>query len=611
MNWKLFDQRNAVSIWLLFLFQCVNLLPFASSSSDKSSTFVGLDKPFASSVFSNIDHFPCITLYHRNGRIGGGTLDRDDTPTSRIVYWKNIVSPSYEDAQEQQDQDLGQGQDLGGDEEENVNSYVAVMTDLEYTTANMETLLALDEIGSSSLRGVLIVNHTVANTDDATDTFTSPASMYPQGYNTPSESLYQYTNNAYAWNPTGDSILLQDYYGIPTVFISNVDISSYIYKRSKGQSLTMDGTKVVATFNYYMGPDDSTSIECLSWKDTDDVWRPKCLPLGGNSIWSATGSPPPSPTKNEQDDIEEDNDWNARDVILLATGIDSTAAFHDASTGASTAASNIMTLLLTAYHIGTNISWETLDSFSKQIALGFFQGESYGFMGSRNFIKDQGYPGFQCDYSIGKGCMYPIRPTLNFQNLGNVAGMIAVDQVGVLETEKSLYVHADDNGEDLENIILQFSADYDDDGNGNGNNYEYNVVSSNVDDSIPPSPLTSLIELSEGAIGGVVLTGYDEAYINGVYESHFDSIANINIDLDAIQNAALLLARSGVAAAYLGDDDDANNNENAAQAAIDMIPDINTDDDDYNNLVENLYNCLFIDGMCSFWQKYTDTEQKK
>ena len=584
-------QSNRRNLWICVFLQ---IICSCLSSDEDSNKFVGLDQPFASSVFSNIDHFPCVTLYHRNGRIGCGTLDRENSPESSILYWKNVI-PSND-----------QSNDNDNDE---VVSYVAVMTDFEYTNENMESLLALDaEDSSISLQGVLILNHTVSE-DQITPT--SPESMYPQGYNTPSANLAQFTNNQYAWNPTGDSNMYQDYYGIPSILISNKELSSYIYTRAKQQSLTMDGSKVVATFNYYMGPQDSTSIECLSWKDTDDTWSPKCLPLGGNSIWSATGSPPPSPNSNDkanddQNNNDNDNEWNARDVILLATSIDATAAFHDASTGASTAASNIMTLLLTAYHIG-NISWQTLDSFSKQIVFGFFQGESYGFMGSRNFIKDQAYPGFQCNSLYNEGCTYPIRPTMNFQNLGNIVGMIAVDQVGILETEKSFYIHTDGNGDDLENVVLQFTAQNDDD----NDNFEYDILNSNVEDAIPPSPLTSLIELSQGTVGGVVLTGYDETYVNSVYESHLDSVANVDINIDAIQNAALLLARSAVAAAYLGEqEDDDNDDQDAIQAALALIPQIDQGDEEYANLVQNLYDCLFMDGMCKFWQKYTDTEQK-
>ena len=607
--------------FLISLFTILNLISHVTSQSESTSHLVGLDKPFSSNVFHKLDHFPCVTLYHREGHIGCGTFDRDDTTPARIVYWKNVgpFSSSSSSNNNNNNNNVNMQADTKDDDDKQLN-YVAVMTDLDYTTSNVATLVSLNQ-GSSSfnLLGVLVVNHTVIDTDTSTAytsranlndyTFSSPESMYPQGFNTPSASLSQFVNNEYAWNPSGDAMIEQDYYGIPTVYIPNKEVSIYLYQQSKDQMLSTSGSggaNIVAQFNYYMGPDDATSAECLSWRDTDGEWSPKCLPLGGNSIWGATGTPPPSSedaNENNENQNQNQQQFNARDVILLATSIDSTAAFHDAATGASTAASNIMTLLLSAYHLGKNLSWNDLDNLSKQLVFGFFEGESYGYMGSRNFFKDKEFPGLSCDYPNGEGCMYPMRPTLNFQNLGNVVGMIAVDQVGVLETEKSLYVHADNNGQDLENVLLQFNA-ANDDANGN----EYNVMSSNVDDAVPPSPLVSLIELSEGTVGGVVLTGYDEAFLNGVYQSHFDSAQVIDIDLDAIQNAALLLARSGVAAAYLGDDDE--DYENAATASKNMIPDLDSDDEEYTKLVDNLYNCLFIDGMCSFWQKYTETERK-
>eukprot|EP00957_Ditylum_brightwellii_P096597 7357176-Ditylum_brightwellii.AAC.1 len=40
----------------------------------------------------------------------------------------------------------------------------------------------------------------------------------------------------------------------------------------------------------------------------------------------------------------------------------------------------------------------------------------------------------------------------------------------------------------------------------------------------PPSPLTSLLALSEGVAGGAVVTGFDYAYANRApYHSHRDS----------------------------------------------------------------------------------------
>ena len=43
-----------------------------------------LNEPFQSS-FHNLNHSPCVTLYHRAGRVGCGTVDRE-TQTGPIYY---------------------------------------------------------------------------------------------------------------------------------------------------------------------------------------------------------------------------------------------------------------------------------------------------------------------------------------------------------------------------------------------------------------------------------------------------------------------------------------------------------------------------------------------
>ena len=136
---------------------------------------------------------------------------------------------------------------------------------------------------------------------------------------------------------------------------------------------------------------------------------------------------------------EEDQN-NERPIVLLSTSIDSTSMFHDLSPVANTAASNILTLLLAAELIGSSIKDEVLDQLYGRIVFTFFQGESYGFIGSRLFLKEV-IEGFQCqnnndandgnegvasvykqrdEATTTRACLYPLRADVTFQNLGNV-----------------------------------------------------------------------------------------------------------------------------------------------------------------------------------------------
>ena len=97
---------------------------------------------------------------------------------------------------------------------------------------------------------------------------------------------------------------------------------------------------------------------------------------------------------DNNDDVNGKN--NSRPTVLVATSIDSTSMFHDLSPGANSAASNILALLMAAHLVGSSVKDDALDGLYGRITFAFFQGESYGYLGSRCFLKDLS-GGFSCD----------------------------------------------------------------------------------------------------------------------------------------------------------------------------------------------------------------------
>jgi len=183
-----------------------------------------------------------------------------------------------------------------------------------------------------------------------------------------------------------------------------------------------------------------------------------------------------------------------------------------------------------------------------------------------------------------------------------------VDQVGNLGGEKYLYVQGGNNAENgvdafLSEVMIELSA-----------NGEYTVqassASNNNDDdvnaSLPPSPVSSLAMLSASGASGVVLTGYDDAFVeNSLYHSHLDSVSKgQSIDKDAVAASATLLARSAVAAAYQSEDNEVDA-ATAAAYALDLLPNAVSSS---SNIFENLYNCLFSDGNCETFVNYASVE---
>jgi len=462
--------------------------------------------------------------------------------------------------------------------------FVLVMDEYDLSSANVEMVVANNKWGL--LKGILVLN----STDDGT--YLSPGPQAPQGRKTPSKNV-NYGSFNYAWNSIGDGLYLDNLYGTPIAYLNEEEVSSYIREVAQDSD-----SSIVAEFNYYMGPASMNSSTCLSWIDNEGEWNPQCLPLGGTSVWAVAGSP---------EVVESGSSSSRRPIVMVTTAMDSTTMFHDAVPAASTAASNILTLLMAAKILGQSVEDSTLDALPNRILFGFFQGETYGFIGSRAFLRDVAYPGFECDEdktvtavvaksksnATGSACLYPLRHSLEFQNLGDIAGMIAVDQVGLLATSNTLYVQTDgsDFGGFISNV-LQASGT---------NNYAA-AASDVAGKYFPPSPLTSLLALSEGAVGGAILTGYNDVYVEaGLFESHRNSVQTQDMDLDAIAAAATLLARSALAAAY---DDGSYDSDTSSSYAMNLISELSSDDE----TLQSLANCLYVDGSCEFLHEYARAE---
>ncbi|KAL7466700.1 hypothetical protein ACHAXS_006987 [Conticribra weissflogii] len=626
-----------------------------SSSSSSNPT---LDKPFYNNHFENPPHTACVSLFHRNGRVGCGTWDRN-VMTGRLLLWDSVIDKNENNGDENSGRKLERARDVA--------PYVAVMDEADYTAENVALLLSYsasfvagDQYGKADqggpLRGVLVLtssqsdNSNAANAGNGGSIMQSPEPLTPQGDETPMASLT--VGSSYEWNAPnkGDGLTMTDMYGLPTAYVYDNSTAQYLRNVATDQAATVvNGNdmnaaifpSVVSEFNYYMGPGNNgeeifTSKSCLEWKDTDGKWSPKCLPLGGNSVWAVAGSPISGVPGREEN--ENNNNNNERPTILLATSIDSTSMFHEISPGANTAASNILALLLAAELIGSSIQDDVIDGLYGRIAFAFFQGESYGFIGSRLFLKDV-VEGFACkggdegvasvykrreDETTTRACLNPLRADLSFQNLGKIRGMIAVDQVGNLGGEKDFYVQGGQNsvanGDGgfegfLAEVMLELSDRVNQNDGNNGGDVGYTVQSSSVtadEDNIyplPPTPLSSLVQLSGGAIGGVVLTGYDDAFVtNSLYHSHLDSVRSgiQSIDKDAIAAAATIIARTAVAAAHQNENEEVDA-ATAAAYALELLPNSATSS---SETFQSLFTCLFEDGNCDVFLKYASVERE-
>lgn len=139
-----------------------------------------------------------------------------------------------------------------------------------------------------------------------------------------------------------------------------------------------------------MGPDEMNSVTCLS--------KGACVPMGGQSVWSLAGK------------------RDTRPIILLATALDSVSNVYDAGEDELNAGVRLSVLL------GIVKALETvqLQSGSKQLMIAFFEGESWGRVGSRFFLAD--LTDFKCGNEIAHSsspfndrmCALPLRVFLEY-----------------------------------------------------------------------------------------------------------------------------------------------------------------------------------------------------
>eukprot|EP00980_Cylindrotheca_fusiformis_P011662 scaffold2751_cov131-Cylindrotheca_fusiformis.AAC.29 len=586
------------------------IFAWTANGLQKSET---LDEPFQSSTFKHLEHSPCVGLYHREGRSGCGTADRD-VQTGALYYHEGQTPPT--------------------------SRFVAVLEEYRFTSNAVTTLVSNSR---GMLQGILVLNGTLTNSNvtyvsDDMNSVASPGPIYPLGYSTPSANI-AYGSYKYPWNGNGDGLNQYDLYGVPIAYVNDEGASAFIRRVSKNQQAN-DANQVYSDFKYYMGPDGITSKECLSWEDSHDgKWNPKCLPLGGTSVWAFAGSPPTQQVyKNAQDadvddnaDVDEDADAdedgngrklknnNGADVyqkqkpaIIVGTSTDSTSMFHDLVPGANEGASNTLTLLMAAYLIGRSVDDATLDSLTNRIVFGFFDGEAYGYLGSRSFLND--VLNFECanqylansvanDGNSELACLYPMKPSMKFKDIGEIAGILTVDQVGVPMDDEILYVHNDGNGDFgtfLANVLKAAGTNYFTvaeseaaNNNENGGDYPY-----------PPTAFTALQAISGGAYSGAVLSGYDYVFpMRPPYQSHLNWAVNSQISLKSIASAATIIARTALAAAY---DDGGYDYDTASEYAVNTIAELAYNDE----VLVELADCLLVNGDCKMLDKYASQEAK-
>ena len=270
-------------------------------------------------------------------------------------------------------------------------------------------------------------------------------------------------------------------------------------KAEENEKANYRGARHVVSTAFYMGKNDMTTDECLNFEDFYGKASRKCLLIGGQSVWGTFGGLPGN---------------GSEPLVLVTAAMDGRAFFEDYSYAANGAASGIIALLAAASALGEIRN--DVGGLNRQIAFAFFQGETFGNLGSVKFLKDsiQGCVKTSENFK----CSDPPSYDLYFAKLqpGNISHMISVDQVG---RGANLFVHGD----------------------GMENAFGTQVRRANTPD-LPPS--AAAIYKASSSFGGeaVVLAGYDREYeeVSPHYGSQFDDV----VSSDSITNASEILLKA-------------------------------------------------------------------
>ncbi|XP_044951706.1 nicastrin [Hordeum vulgare subsp. vulgare] len=446
---------------LLGAVACAVLVLLAPAVSGDAATLESVPD-LVKAMYVNIESFPCVRLLNLSGEIGCSNPGHG-LVIAPIVRFKNSNDQLAEPS--------------------------AVLLPLDQMPAFFLRVSNDPEL-YHKVAGVLVES----NGDKLLEL--SPDRKFPQGDFAP------YSNVSHDWNPAGSGIMWNRY-DFPAFLLSEESTQTLRKIADKNEKSNNGYQANVAEFDLVMQTTKAEthgSEACLK--------EQSCLPLGGQSVWASL--PPMSNASKE----------HQKPIIMVVASQDSASFFRDRSLGADSPISGLIALL-TAVDALSHL--HDLGKLKKQLVFAAFDGEAWGYLGSRKFLQelDEG------DDSVNGINSSMIEQVLEIGSVGK----------GISQGDTLFYAHASRNSSISKKILdgLQSGSD----SLGSDNVKVKPAASSNP--GVPPSSLMSFMRKNTST-SGVVLEDFDSQFSNKFYHSHLDSPANINSS--SIAAAAALVARS-------------------------------------------------------------------
>ena len=410
------------------------------------------------------------------------------------------------------------------------------------------------------------------------------------------------------WLAEGTS-LRWDALGFPVAFVASAAASAELDAKARwnaARGAFDDVNAEVARLDPYVGPERMDVAGCLALK--------KCSTLAGFSMWSTVG-----PTDA------------VRDKVWAVAQLDALSLNDGRAIGANAAASGMIALLAAAATFNRSTS---AAGYRRQISFALFDGESFGQMGSRRFVRDvrrwdcaggaETTSGYKvCADSAREKYHKYVSPSsyavpARFGHLNKTAAFVlAIDHVGrVGNGTSNMYMHgarssSSSSGSQKGGAAAGLaSAAY-----GAGA-MPLQAGARSPAGPLPPSPADAFVGsdasphsssssssslIPEGVDRAAVLSGYsaDIGEVNPYYQSMFD--VGANLDVDAITRAATTAARALYALATVADIDNAT--AIASAVASPQAQALAAD----RFLVASLVNCSTVSWDCPLAVDYLGT----
>ncbi|NWU73065.1 NICA protein, partial [Pterocles burchelli] len=336
----------------------------------------------------------------------------------------------------------------------------------------------------------------------------SPPQGFSPGLKCPNEGFGVYSKdygpqfancNGTVWNPVGSGLSYEDF-DFPIFLLEDANETQVIKQCYQDHNVPRDGSGpqyplcAMQLFSHMHAV--TSTVTCMRRSSLQSTFsiNPEvvCDPLLDYNVWS-TLQPINSSGKVEPE----------KEVIMVATRIDSHSFFWNIAPGAESAVSSFVTHLAAAeaLHKASDIHL-----LQRNIMFTFFQGETFDYIGSSRMV-----------YDMEKD-MFPLR-------LENIHSFVELNQVA-LRNDSVLWMHTDPVSrmnesvqEQVRNLLDILSS----------SSAGANVTLQEVGYSQPLPPSSFQRFLRARHIPGVVLTDHQTAFQNRYYQSMYDTPENIRM----------------------------------------------------------------------------------